>query len=425
MNEGLFGIPIIGLLPSDRVRRRKPFNIADTALHSKSALRLGLTGPSIESYVGTTSFSSTASLTYRDGVATNGSIIVIVGVDSSGAASNVCKTSPDGITWTSRTMFSTKTWAHVVWTGTRFLAAAASADNGTNVSTDGITWVAGPNLPTTTARMLVMFKNVLYVFDQGSTTTYWSSVDEGATWVPRSYPTTVTAQSPASSVSVNAVTMTMYWTTGAVAPYYTTDGINWTLSTSLAARFGSGARVSIRSDGVGVALINTASTRGIRAARTTDYGMSWSEMGSIHPRSTTYIKGSGSASANRFGQSLSASAPTTASIAPEGVFISHVYNMPVYLKGGRFVALALGEVDASNGTTAITATYVFVLHSGDGVNWEFESPLWQGSNSDPIVPLWHDASADWNLICRVGAETTTFNHKLNPDFEELIYDYTL
>lgn len=63
---------------------------------------------------------------------------LFVAVANTGTGNRVM-TSPDGITWTSRTSAADNNWSSVVWTG-RFFYAVAPDSTAPMVSFDGVTW---------------------------------------------------------------------------------------------------------------------------------------------------------------------------------------------------------------------------------------------------------------------------------------------
>ncbi|MCE7766854.1 hypothetical protein GQL56_29965, partial [Pseudomonas putida] len=68
-------------------------------------------------------------------VAWNGSVFCAV----AGGAGNVCATSPDGLTWTERTMSMAASWNDIEWNGSLFCAVAYGSTRIGAISPDGIT----------------------------------------------------------------------------------------------------------------------------------------------------------------------------------------------------------------------------------------------------------------------------------------------
>lgn len=67
-------------------------------------------------------------------------LYVAVGAAGGGGGTTVAASSPDGVTWTPRTMPTSSVWSAVVWGGGKFVAVSQGTAAATSV--DGITWVA-------------------------------------------------------------------------------------------------------------------------------------------------------------------------------------------------------------------------------------------------------------------------------------------
>ncbi len=147
-------------------------------------------------------------------------------VADSGSAASVAS-SPDGITWTFRTMPSTATW-RVETDGTNFLAVDGAGTNVTASSTNGTTWIAATNLPGTltagTKSPIVGLGGVWLV--QGSAAnTFYRSTNLGVSW------TTETAVNAASNAYLTKVNGRFWYIqTGTGTAYYSTTGLtgSWT-----------------------------------------------------------------------------------------------------------------------------------------------------------------------------------------------------
>lgn len=128
----------------------------------------------------------------RRACATNGLIIVV----TANSSSNKVITSSDAITWTERTMPATKTWSAVCWSNQQQKFIALSSDGLAGaISDDGVTWTAlpvGANIVLTTSSSRLMAVGRVWVVSgtsaglpNGSSlvnegTMY--SIDNGATW---------------------------------------------------------------------------------------------------------------------------------------------------------------------------------------------------------------------------------------------------
>lgn len=130
--------------------------------------------------------------------------------------------SPDGITWTSRTLPASSTWQSIACKGTMFVATNAGAT--TASSPDGITWTAR----TGTSNTSITASDTLFVGVKQTTASaaiVWTSTD-GITWVSRSIATVSNFQY--NSVWWNGSVFIIMQTNGGVNVQTSPDGINWT-----------------------------------------------------------------------------------------------------------------------------------------------------------------------------------------------------
>lgn len=132
--------------------------------------------------------------------------------------------SPDGITWTARSLGTSQTWNKVIFANGIFLAVA-NASTAAATSTDGITWTAR-TLPSASNWRSAAFGAGLFVIGSDSTT--WATSPDGISWTARTGPAGTTSLGGvffgngiflafSSSVNGNAHT--------------SADGINWTTRT--------------------------------------------------------------------------------------------------------------------------------------------------------------------------------------------------
>ena len=157
----------------------------------------------------------------------NGSVYVT----TLGAASTAGKSSPDGVTWTSRTFsasaLATATCLSALTTNGRFVLVNGTTTGST--CTDGATWVGTATLP---AAFSVVHTNgsTLLAMAAGQISTYYTSAD-GVTWTARTFPNDLRvtgANIGSDRVSTFALPATTQ-ANGVVAAYFSTDAINWTL----------------------------------------------------------------------------------------------------------------------------------------------------------------------------------------------------
>jgi hypothetical protein len=138
------------------------------------------------------------------------------------ASGNLAYSSPDGVTWTSRTLPATQAWNYLAFVNGRFIALGGTTTGAT--STDGITWTA-VTLPTTTGWNAVSYASGLYVILSTGLTNCYSSPDL-ITWTSRTLPAT---GSPTGWVHL-ASSGTKFVAASNLTGYFATspDGITWT-----------------------------------------------------------------------------------------------------------------------------------------------------------------------------------------------------
>lgn len=185
-------------------------------------------------------------------------------VSAFGSLGNVA-TSPDGVTWTLRTMPSSAAW-NIGTDGTSKFVATVPGATTTAKSTDGMAWSSATALPTaakTTYGVPVFVGSTCFVLSDTASTGYWSS-DNGSTWTTATLPSTSGSLAPFSvgglfwyynsgtTAYTSSTGATSSWTSrmlpvtpgwvmqdfdgalicaasNATSYYRTTDGINWSL----------------------------------------------------------------------------------------------------------------------------------------------------------------------------------------------------
>ncbi len=121
------------------------------------------------------------------GIVWNESIFCVVAEGTNLATStNVSATSPDGITWTQRTMSASALWRGLAWNGSVFCTVSYGS-NKSCVSTDGINWSNG-TLPSTDNWTAVAWNGTVFCAIAYSSAKAATSAD-GITWVARALPT--------------------------------------------------------------------------------------------------------------------------------------------------------------------------------------------------------------------------------------------
>lgn len=156
-------------------------------------------------------------------------------------------TSPNGITWTARTLPSNTRWGSIVFANGKFIAVSLNSAVSA-VSTDGISW-SGVAIPITSNVRIDYFKGmfVVYQWDSGQYATSTSGTT--GSWTSRTHET---GRYYASASSPNVHMTLSFQSDSSVA---TSDGINWSTSPMigtarqwLAVAYGNGVFVAIASN---------------------------------------------------------------------------------------------------------------------------------------------------------------------------------
>ena len=154
-------------------------------------------------------------------------------------------TSPDGVTWTQRSLPADRLWLAVAHGNGRFVAIAYNSDTAAT-SPDGITWTQR-TLPVGTAWYAVAYGNGLFVAIASGGTVAATSPD-GITWTQRTLPATGDWRSVAYG---NGLFMAI--ASGGTVAATSPDGITWTQRTLPATgdwnsvAYGNGLFVAVRS----------------------------------------------------------------------------------------------------------------------------------------------------------------------------------
>jgi surface protein len=186
----------------------------------------------------------------------NGTFVAFMG-NSSNAV-----TSPDGITWTQRTLPTSTAWQSIAYgNGTFVLIGSGSSIAAT--STDGITWTQR-TLPTSANWQSIAYGNGTFVAIAYNSSIAATSTD-GITWTQRTLPTSANWQSIAYG---NGTFVAIAFNSTVAAT--STDGITWTQRTTPTATswqaigYGNGTFVAVSATN-----ISATSTDGITWTRRT------------------------------------------------------------------------------------------------------------------------------------------------------------
>ena len=146
-----------------------------------------------------------------------------------GNNSNQVITSPDGATWTSRTIGSTSFWSAITFGNSRFVIVSNGGATAFT-STDGINWTSQTAISLNSRG--IAFGAGLFVTTSTGSANYMTSPD-GVTWTSRSMPGGQAGSAGSSTIAFgNGVFMVMGSENNNTNYFTSTDGINWTLRTS-------------------------------------------------------------------------------------------------------------------------------------------------------------------------------------------------
>ena len=163
-------------------------------------------------------FWSNNSLPSSGAVAWNGTVFCVVV-----SGTSIAYTSPDGITWTQRTLPSSSQWNSIAWNGTVFCAISSTSGTVAATSPDGITWTAR-TLPTSQVWNSIAWNGTLFAVVGGSASTVAATSPDGITWTNR----TITSGNWSLVIWNGTVFLAIgSGTTAATSP----DGITWTTRT--------------------------------------------------------------------------------------------------------------------------------------------------------------------------------------------------
>jgi hypothetical protein len=168
---------------------------------------------------------------------------------------NIVATSPDGITWTLRTLPATSTWSAITY-GNGLFVAVATGSNVAVTSPDGITWTA-QTLPAVSPWQAVAYGAGVFVVVATSVQNCATSAD-GVTWTLRSLP------SPSGWTAIAFGNSTFVVTSNGNPAATSPDGITWTARTLpvpynwVSVTYGStGGFLAVTSSGYNVAAQST------------------------------------------------------------------------------------------------------------------------------------------------------------------------
>ena len=271
-------------------------------------------------------FWSNNSLPSSGAVAWNGTVFCVVV-----SGTSIAYTSPDGITWTQRTLPSSSQWNSIAWNGTVFCAISNTSGTVAATSPDGITWTAR-TLPTSQVWNSIAWNGTLFVVVGGSASTVAATSPDGITWTNR----TITSGTWSLVIWNGTVFLAIGGgTVAATSP----DGITWTARTLISSFLS--APVLAASSSLFVLMTNGTSTY-----QTSPDGITWTQ------------------------RSLA-----TSNGAPGGIvgITSLNYNATL----GLFIA-------AGYASPITNLSQNFTIYSADGINWKIGG-IWNNYYTYPQV----------------------------------------
>lgn len=141
------------------------------------------------------------------------------------ANTNTCYTSPDGVTWTLRTMASSGAWYAIAFGGGKF-CATANGTTAVNHSTDGINWTSATNSRSPSSAGLLYGAGLFVSYDSGVASSQISTSPDAINWTNRTVPAPSDSWKNMATDGTNLV----YARYDATNGYATsTDGIAWTV----------------------------------------------------------------------------------------------------------------------------------------------------------------------------------------------------
>lgn len=349
--------------------------------------------------------------------ATDGTIFVVVGPGGSGSAySNTTQiyTSVDLRTWTARTAASNMRWA-ICWSGAKFISGGETTVCYT--SSDGITWGTGGSFPGAPGAqaMIFTFAGKVYAFPIGvGTTAYYESSNDGTSWTSRTLPNSQFFSNITYRSQVAVTNDAIYIAYGATINSVivkTTDGVNWTtVRNEVAMGVASGNFYrDIVANGPLVVASHIASGSCIRSI---DGGATWSLPYVASYSSPAYIPSAVVAGSS----GVAATGPKHGAVDTTLGHASAVVNGRI----GFFVQVTQWTYNTS---AAATKSLAF-LHSADGLLWDFE-PVIASDWPCGVKPVVFGGKTYFVGFSTIWNPSTAYLQAFNPDFEELIYDYTL
>jgi hypothetical protein len=186
---------------------------------------------------------------------------------------NQVMTSPDGVTWTTRTAAVNDAWRSVTYGNGVFVAVASSGTNQVMTSTDnGVTWTARTAAKANGWRSVVYGNGVFVAVADSGTDLVMTSTDNGETWTARSAADPMTSWISVTYGDGVFVAVALSSAGGVLVMTSTDNGVTWTAGSGAAnswrwVTFGNGLFVAVASGGTN-RVMTSGSMRSAPAAPT-------------------------------------------------------------------------------------------------------------------------------------------------------------
>ena len=158
---------------------------------------------------------------YWTAIKWNGSVFCAIAAN----ASNIAATSSDGITWTQRTLSASLNWQAIEWNGSVFCAIATGYTNQCSTSPDGITWTTR-TMANTGSWYSIAWNGAVFCAIASNSSNVANTSSDGITWTTRTLPNTLNWGTIAWSGSVFCVVAS-----SSVYAATSPDGTTWTSRT--------------------------------------------------------------------------------------------------------------------------------------------------------------------------------------------------
>ncbi len=301
--------------------------------------------------------------------------------------SNVVKTSPDGLTWTTRTAAEANTWLSVTYGNGLFVAVAGSGTNRVMTSPDGITWTARAAAEANVWQSVTYGNGLFVAVARSGIGNRVMVSSDGITWTARAAAAANTwwavtyGNGKFVAVSTGGTNRVM---SAELAPATTDHGFIWGTSPSLSG--GDTATISLGNVGNSGSLFSanltdlaTSTAYYYRSYITTNYGTGYGDIEVLYTAGppmveTTEATDVGAFSATLNGDVLAYTEPSPvfgAWTARSTANISGTYKSWTSVTYGNGLFVAVGDLNNT----------IRVMTSPDGITWTPRGSVFSSWNS--------------------------------------------